>query len=215
MKHNITTIIFDFDGTIVDTKESILIAVKETLEHFSLPLMEDSQLESLIGLPARATFENAGCLNGELDKAVKEYRRRYDNIALKTVSLFPSVADTLKMLRQKNVKLTIASNKGKDALKTLLNHFGINKLFSFVVGEQDVINKKPAPDMAKLIIKRLNCSPLNTMIVGDTTFDIEMGKSAGCLTCAVAYGCQSINELRLASPEFIINEFNELLEIVK
>ncbi len=216
MKHNITTIIFDFDGTIADTKKSILVAIKETLEHFSLPLAEDSQIENLIGLPISATFEKAACLSGEmLNKAVKEYRKRYDEIALKTVNLFSGVSDTLKILNQRDVNMAVASNKGKDTLKTLLSHLCIDNLFSFVAGEQDVINKKPAPDMAKLIIKELNRSPLNTMIVGDTTFDIEMGKSAGCLTCAVTFGSHSINELRLASPDFIINEFKELLEIVK
>ncbi|MBI5181934.1 MAG: HAD family hydrolase, partial [Nitrospirae bacterium] len=176
MKHNITTIIFDFDGTIADTKKSILVAIKETLEHFSLPLVEDGQIENLIGLPINATFEKAACLSDEmLNKAVKEYRKRYNEIALKTVKLFPGVADTLETLNQRNVNLAVASNKGKDALKALLSHLGIDKLFSFVAGEQDVINKKPAPDMAELIIKELNISYLNTMIVGDTTFDIEMG----------------------------------------
>ncbi len=215
MKYNITTAVLDFDGTIADTKKSILITVKETLKDFGLSSVEDYKIKQLIGLPLSTTFEKVASLQGEkLDKAIKEYRRRYDEIALKTVELFPGVSDTLSLLFENNIKLAIASSKGKEALKRLLNHLGIKDFFSLIAGEQDVANKKPAPDVVELIMRESNSSPKNTLVIGDTTFDIEMGKAAGCFTCAVTYGNHSINELHSASPTFIIKEFQELLQIL-
>lgn len=209
------TIIIDFDGTIADTRKSIIKTVKETLKTLGFPLFEEKKIGDLIGLPLDIIFQKVANLNGSnLDKTIKEYRLKYYKIALSTITLFPGVENTLKKLHNKKINLVIASNRDKTILNKLLNYLKIFNFFSFIVGEQDVKNKKPAPDAVNFILEKLSISHNKTLVVGDTIYDIEMGKNAKCDTCAVTYGNNSINQLETVFPNFIIDKFSQLLNII-
>ena len=211
---NFEAIILDFDGTIADTRKSIVKTVQETLKYLGVSLIKDEEVEKLIGLPLKTTFEEAAGFKGKyIDKAIEEYRSKYLKIALNSITLFPGVEKTLKTLYNSGFKIAIASNRGKKVLVKLLNFFGIASLFSFIAGEEDVRKKKPAPDVVNLILGKLNAPPDKTLVVGDTVYDIEMGKKAFTFTCAVTYGNSSIDRLKTASPDYIIDNFTQLLDI--
>ncbi len=209
------TIILDFDGTIVDTRDSIVYTVKETLNKFGISSFNETKVQNLIGLPLKTTFKELARLNDkQVDNAIREYRLLYNRISFNKIHLFPNVKSTLIRLFKIGIKLAIASNRGKKVLTKLLNHLGITDLFLFIVGEQDVDNKKPAPDAVNLIIKKLKSTSEKTLVVGDTVFDIEMGNRAECDTCAVTYGYHGIEKLKSASPKYIIDNFSQLLNII-
>lgn len=209
------SLILDFDGTLADTRDSIVITIKETLKRFGIKSVNEDEVKSLIGLTLKTTFENVSTLKGEqLDRAIKEYRLLYYKIAQKSVALFPGVKETLQALHGKDIKLAIASNKGKDDLTKLLKRLGVYSLFKYIAGEQDRAKKKPAPDIANYLIKKLDTTSGQTLVVGDTRFDVVMGKAAGCPTCAVTYGYHTKKELLEESPDFIIDCFTELLRII-
>jgi phosphoglycolate phosphatase len=151
----------------------------------------------------------------ELENAMKEYRQRYDKISFETVKLFPKVEETLKALYGKGIKLGVASSKGRDSLRLLLEHLKIGSVISFIGGEQDVMNKKPSPDIVNLVIKELRSDSSKSLVVGDTIYDIQMGKGASCATCAVTYGNNTIEELTKETPDYIISNFSDLLTIIK
>ncbi len=210
------TIILDFDGTIVDTRKSIIETVRETLKCLGHSLKDETEVGKMIGLPLSTTFEKvAGIKGGELDLAIKEYRVKYPDIALDLIELFPTVKETLKVIHNNGFKLAIASNRGKEILNNLLEKFEIKHFFWCIIGEQDVENKKPAPDAVNLILKKLKKSSKDALIVGDTIYDIEMGKRAFCKTCAVTYGNGTFEELKAASPDFLIKNFSRLLNIIE
>lgn len=184
------TVILDFDGTIADTQNSIIQTIQATLKELQLPLANEIMVKELIGLPLKDTFERAASIKEEqiLEKAITIYRELYNIIGLSSIELFPNVKDTLEKLHRRNIILAVASSKGCDSLITLLEKLGIMSYISIALGEQDVKCKKPAPDMVLHILEMLKSLPHETLVVGDTIYDIQMGQNAGCRTCGVTYG---------------------------
>lgn len=211
------TIILDFDGTIADTRQSIIETVAETLQVLGVNPPEDSFIQELIGLPLRDTFARAAGITDEdlLARAVVMYRGLYGDICHKTIRLFPHVSETLEGLHDKGVILAIASSKGRNALMELLEFLAISPYITCVLGEQDAKNKKPAPDMVLQILAQTNTAQNNALVVGDTSYDILMGQNAGCRTCGVSYGNHSTEQLQAQGADYIIDDFSRLLEIVQ
>nr|WP_163608380.1 HAD family hydrolase [Leptobacterium flavescens]NER15082.1 HAD-IA family hydrolase [Leptobacterium flavescens] len=209
------TLILDFDGTLADTKESILQTMRFVANSFNIRDFDEKLIESLIGLPLKTTFEKALLLDdSSIQEATLVYRKHYNEIVLDTISLFDNVKDTLLDFHQKGINLAVASSKGKEALVRILKRQNIYDIFSFVGGEEDAKNKKPAPDIVNLIMNRYNYSPNECLVVGDTVFDIEMGQRAHVDTCGVTYGNNTREELEKQRPNYIIDSFKDLKEII-
>lgn len=210
------TIILDFDGTIADTRQSILETVRRTLLALSLPPVNDLDVQNVIGLPLRETFIRVAHITDEtmVEKAMATYREIFGDVSKHVVKLFPNVAETLHTLKEKGLILAIASSRGHESLETLMNMLGISSYISFILGEQDVVNKKPAPDMVLRILDQTGTVAKDALVVGDTIYDIQMGQGAGCLTCGVTYGNQTSEQLRKQGADYIIDDFAQIIEIV-
>ncbi|MDR0734036.1 MAG: HAD family hydrolase [Dysgonamonadaceae bacterium] len=213
----IKTLILDFDGTIADTKDGIVQTIQATLKELGIQSANEAEIKNLIGLPLRETFTRAARLmdSGLLEIAVKLYRKKYNQIDLDTIKLFPNVKEVLKELFDNGITITVASGKGKDALLTLSDKLEISKYMTLIVGEQDVKNGKPAPDMALLILEKTNSAAGKTLVVGDTVYDIAMGRAATCITCGATYGNHSEAQIRGCNPDFVIRNFAEIVSIIK
>ncbi|MCE7992521.1 MAG: HAD family hydrolase [Roseivirga sp.] len=208
---NYSTLILDFDGTLADTRESILQSMKFVAERFKIRNVDEQLVKGLIGLPLKSTFEQALSLDESLIRdATLIYRQHYNEIAIESISLFENVETTLRYLHQKGVNLTIASSKGQEALIKILKKQGIYELFAFIGGEEDAKNKKPSPDLVNHIMNRHNYPPHECLVVGDTVFDIEMGQRAHVNTCGVTYGNNTREELARQRPTYIIDDFKSL-----
>ncbi|WP_028377186.1 HAD family hydrolase [Leeuwenhoekiella sp. MAR_2009_132] len=209
------TLILDFDGTLADTKESIIQTMKFVAHSFNLQNVDENLIESLIGLPLKTTFEKAFLLDEKLiEEATLIYREHYNEIVIDTISLFDGVKETLLDFHSKGINLTVASSKGKAALIKILKKQNIYDIFSFVGGEEDAKNKKPSPDIVNLIIDKYNYQLNECLVVGDTIFDIEMGKRAYVDTCGVTYGNNTREKLEKQKPNYIIDNFRSLTEIL-
>lgn len=209
------TLILDFDGTIADTQKSIIQTMKFVASSLNIKDIDETLIKSLIGLPLKTTFEKAFSLD---EKAIQHatiiYRKHYNEIAIDTISLFESVEDTLADFHRKGINLSIASSKGRESLIKILKKQNVYDLFSFVGGEEDVKTKKPSPEIVNLIIDKFDYQPNECLVVGDTVFDIEMGQRANVDTCGVTYGNNSQEELEKQRPNYIIDSFKNLVEIV-
>jgi phosphoglycolate phosphatase len=216
MQQFMKTIILDFDGTIADTRNSIILTVQATLEELGLPKGNVSDIKEFIGLPLRDTFVRVAHLSeGDiLDRAIQLYRAKYNEISFNTVQLFPNVARVLEVLYKQGLIISVASSKGKDALLFLLNKLGIKPYISLIFGEEDIKNKKPAPDMALCILAKTKSDPRETLVIGDTVYDIAMGQGANCITCGVTYGNNTKEQLIGRKADYVINDFIEVLDIV-
>lgn len=206
--------VFDFDGTLADTHKSIVDTTALTLKTLGLPPVDEDFLKSLIGLPIGESLRQAGNLTTEaqIKEAVDIYRDSYFKLGYAGVTLFPGVKDTLATLKQRGHTLAIATSRGRDSLKELLKVLDIAAYIDILKADEDAVNKKPAPDLTLAALADAGCAPEEAIVVGDTVYDIEMGRRAGCRTCAVTYGNQSRERLLTASPDIIIDSFTQLLD---
>ncbi|MDD6737723.1 MAG: HAD family hydrolase [Prevotella sp.] len=209
-------IIFDFDGTIVDTNTCIIRTFNRTLEAMGLPMVDEVSISNLIGLPLRQMYEEILHTDdkGIIDRAFNIYRSLFMGISTTTVTLFPHVAETLHTIHNKGIMMAIATSRGRDSLRALLHTHGIDNYISTDCCEEDVENKKPAPEMVERILSEMGMSAQEALVVGDTWYDIKMGHDAGCATCGVTYGNHSREMLSAHGADTIIDSFDELLQVI-
>ncbi len=208
------TLILDFDGTLADTKASILQSMKFVAKQLGTSYNEQAIIRC-IGLPLKTTFEQALKVNESLiPEATSIYRNYYNEIVSDTITLFDGVKETLQDFHSNGIHLTVASSKGKTALTYILKKHGIHDLFSFIGGEEDVNQKKPNPEIVQLIMQKSDHRPDQYLVVGDTVYDIVMGQSAGVPTCGVTYGNNTSSQLKELGPTYLIDHFDQLRAIV-
>jgi len=211
----VKTYILDFDGTMGDTRSLIVKTMQQTIAELGLPKRTDNQCASMIGLPLKQTFTDLIPMDDDMGNLCAEtYTRIFaKNNVPGAVPVFPNVQDTIKKLYESGCIITIASSRRRQSLLNFIDEMKLNKYISFVVSASDVDRAKPFPDMVYNILEETKCKPDESIVVGDTTFDIEMGKSAGSLTCGVTYGNGTRVQLVQSHADYIINDFSELLNI--
>ena len=210
----IKNIIFDFDGTIADTHKGIIKTFTKTFNLLGVEGIDSQSITSKIGLPLKQMFlELTGGDDIFAQKATDLYREVFEETATPVITLFEGVEFTLKTLKSNGYSLSIASSRGEDSLNKLVKHLRLEEYFDLVCGEDSVQRGKPAPDLALCVLEKLNLDSKETLVVGDTSFDIEMGRGAGCLTCGVTFGNQSREELESCGSNYIIDRFEDLLKI--
>lgn len=214
---DIRNIIFDFDGTLVDTAPLIIATMQETMRQMDLPMKTDDECRATIGL---RLDDIPDVLWPELSGLGKEYAGKYRIIfdRLKRplcVTCFPGVEKILRQLRETGFYMAIASSRSRKSLEEYVEQFGLTDCISMLVGGDDVSHGKPSPEPVLTILNRLNWQPGATLTVGDAPVDIMMGKSAGTHTCAVTYGNGNESDLLSAEPDIVIDDFRDLYEILK
>lgn len=205
-------ILFDFDGTLANTTPGIVATLRASFEAMGRPVPAEDAMVKSIGLPLNQAF----CRLGEFSKeeaatAVSTYAELFMTHEIPTIELFPKVKTTLEQLHEQGIRMAIVTSRNRHSLELILERHDIQKYFETNVTFDDGITPKPAPDMVLELLDKMHLAADSTLVVGDTTFDIEMGNRAGCHTCAVSYGNHDIAMLQTAYPEFIIHRLGELL----
>lgn len=205
--------VFDFDGTLADSRRAVVATYLATLAALDLPIVEPEPFARLMGLPLSTTFERAGMPPELVQPAVEEYRRQFPTVGLPLVEPFSGVLETLAELRRLGAELAVASSRGRCSLHDLLAQLGIADLFGAVVAEEDAAEKKPAPGPVREVFSRLGRGPEGTVVVGDTVYDLEMGRAAGCATCGVTYGSHEAEELAawVTDRSHLLDRFEDVL----
>ena len=176
----IKAIIFDLDGTLLNTLEDLFLAVKHALKTFNLPLRTKEEVRNFIGngvknLMMRAAEENFS------QELLDEFLSFYSFHKNDNTCIYPQINELLSALKNKNIRLAIVSNKTDGAIKELTEKFFAGK-FVCAVGERDGIARKPAPDGVLEVMQLLDVSADETIYVGDSEVDILTAKNA-CIKC--------------------------------
>lgn len=205
-------IVFDFDGTLVDTADLIIETMHRTIDALNLPPKSDDQCRSMIGYRLE---EIPSILWSDIDDLAERYVFTYREIfnTIKTsfkVRLFPHVAETLNNLHRKGMRMAIASSRSKASLQEYCSELQILRCYQMLVGGGNDKNGKPAPDPVNLILAKQGWNKTETLVVGDMNVDILMGKAAGAATCGVTYGNGSEAELKDAGTDYLISDFSQL-----
>lgn len=211
----IRNLLFDFDGTLADTSEGIVRCTQATLREMGIAASTPARIRATIGLPLGQCFERGTDTPPErIDEACLTYRRLFNEIAIPCTTLFDGVAETLAALHEGGYRLAICTSRSSGSLAELLKVHGIGAFFRAHTCNDDVLRggarPKPAPDLATLLLTRLGARAEESLVVGDTVFDLEMGRRAGCRTCGVTYGNQDRAQLLAAAPDALIDRFPDL-----
>jgi len=211
----ITTAIFDFDGTLADTAKGIIATTRETLKVMGLPQTTDEQICAAIGLPLAKCLQLGGSIPEErVDEAVATYRSLFFEIAPSHIVIFDSVIQTLEAMKARGIKMAIATSRSSNSLDKILEVHNLSQYFPIRITADMGISPKPAPDMVLECLSRLGSRAYEAIVIGDTTFDIEMGNGAGCITCGVTWGNHDRKTLLTSNPSHIIDTLPELLNII-
>lgn len=211
---NIKAVILDFDGTLANTTDVIIRTMYAMIKELNLPERTYQECAATIGLRLpevqKALFPDADL---SPDAYAQTYRRLFNVFNSDgAVKIYPNVLETLAELKNRGMTLTIASSRSHRTLDDFVRNLGLTDTITYVLGGEDVTQGKPAPQAVNMTLKKYGLRPEEVIVVGDTVFDIDMGRNAGTKTCGVTYGNGSRESM--ADADWLIDDFSELLELV-
>lgn len=200
-------LIFDLDGTLIDSRADLATAVNGVRAHHGLAPLPLDTVTSYIGNGLRALVTRA--LQGlpvDIDDAIRMQARLYRLHMVDQTTLYPGVRDGLRRLHEAGHCLAMATNKPVDASEALLAHFGVRDLFAQVLGGGSTEHLKPHPEMAQLAMRQTGFAPQATWVVGDNDTDLECARRAGIRSVFCAYG---FGDRRAEVPTVTVQTFDE------
>jgi len=215
-------IIFDMDGTLIDSAPSLANSINFMLKELGLRELEFKVIRDFIGngadnlirraLVGKKEFESSNIDENYYKKAREIFFRHYGSNLNHNTLLYPNVLDTLEYLKSKDYKLALATNKPIEFVGEMLEHFKIDKFFDITLGGGLVEFKKPHPQMLNKICQDLSCNAKDAVMVGDSSNDILAAKRANMDSIALTYGYNQGINLKELEPTVICNDFGKLKE---
>jgi len=212
---NITTVVFDLDGTLMSSHETIYQATIKTLKecNYNVDMPED-QFYTKIGMHFEDLFRDFGFVVDDFDSFIAKYKSIYfDYIDLSVI--YPNVIDTINYLYENSYNIALLTTKAQDQADLILKHFGIADKFTYIMGRRPGLQHKPSAEPLLYILKELDTLPKNCIMVGDSELDILCGKNAGTFTLGVSYGYRSTDILKTYNPDFLCDDISQLKNILK
>lgn len=209
----IKAILFDFDGTLVNSAPGIVKTMEQVFTEMNVEVPTEEAMRATIGLPLRLALKELGHLDDKrADDATELYRALFPVYEVGYVTVFPDVTETLMSLKEKGIRMAVVTSRDTVSLKLIADRRELTPFFETYVTGADGFLPKPAPDMVLELLKRMKLKEDEVLVVGDTTFDIDMGNSAGCKTVAVTYGNHSRERLMDSNHTFVIDRFSKLAD---
>ncbi|MFA6027275.1 MAG: HAD-IA family hydrolase [Ignavibacteriaceae bacterium] len=210
----IDLVVFDLDGTLVSSHETIYKATLHALKEINISaVMPEDKFYNMIGLHFEDIFREFGFAVPDFEKFLNVYKSIYFNYIDSSV-VYSGVEEAISKLKEKRIKVSLLTTKGQDQAELILRHFSLFDKFDYVMGRRPGLAHKPSPEPLQKICADLKTNILNTLIVGDSEMDIQCGKNAGSKTCAVTYGYRTKSELQKSSPDFLIDKILDVEYIV-
>jgi len=210
----IDLVVFDLDGTLVSSHETIYKATLHALKEINISaVMPEDKFYNMIGLHFEDIFREFGFAVPDFEKFLTIYKSIYFDYIDSSV-VYSGVEEAISKLKDQKIKVSLLTTKGQDQAELILKHFSLFDKFDYVMGRRPGLAHKPSPEPLQKICADLKTNILNTLIVGDSEMDIQCGKNAGSKTCAVTYGYRTKSELQKSSPDFLIDKILDVEYIV-
>ncbi len=207
--------LFDLEGTLVDFQWNLTEAVQEVFEMlrtsgFPMERIQSKKYSTLMNEAMKIAIEQGRSPN-ELREKIGSVYDQFDEDALTRWTLRPKAKDFLSAIKGKGVKTALVSNVGKKALEKALQKTNILQFFDVIISRNDVQNLKPSGEGIDLALNRLQVTEENSLFIGDSLDDIHAAKEAGLRVIIILGGENPKPELLSAKPDYLINDFGELL----
>ena len=209
----IKLIIFDFDGTLGDTRANIIMTMQETMRVLGYPVAGEEAIAATIGLTLEDGFRELfpGLTERDILRCADVYRDLFEKNRRKMIpTLFPHVKETLNLLKESGYILSVASSRQSVSLRGFLHDMSVEDCISYILGADNVEKSKPDPEPVLKTLRELGIPAEESLVVGDMPVDIIMGLRAGAATCGVTYGNSSRDDLVEAGAGYIIDDISEL-----
>jgi len=206
-------LIFDLDGTLIDSYDAIYLGLEEVFSHFRTPAIPYHQLGQYLGGSLEDILKSL-LPPHQVEPAKTIFRNTYRAIYLDKTSLLDGAREVIEELGRRPVQLAVASNKSGQFCRKLLSHLGIDSFFSTIVGVRDGLRPKPFPDMVYAVLRDLKLNRDEVIMVGDTVEDIKAGKAAGVDVYALGNGYHPLEKLMRERPRRILRELRNLPKVL-
>lgn len=216
-------LIFDLDGTLIDSAPDLAHAVNLTLQDFDRAMFDENTIRHWVGNGAKVLIERA--LSGSTDvnpslpqdlvnQALERFFVHYRNHTCEKTQAYDGVSDGLKTLKNAGFTLAIVTNKPYEFVPTILQQLDWDKLFSIVLGGDSLAVKKPDPLPLLTVCEKFNTAPINSYMIGDSKNDILAGQNAGMDTLGLSYGYNYGQDIRDFLPTHTFDDFKALVEFL-
>jgi phosphoglycolate phosphatase len=215
-------VMFDLDGTLVDSVPDIASAINRLLADLSLSTVDESVVRSWVGNGAEKLVERAlrhrayvsDCANDDngLSESLARFKTHYAQCCAVNTVLYDGVLECLQALHKQQVPMAIVTNKPREFVPPILSLLGIEHFFSAVLGGDDLPQRKPAPEPLLSCASQLDCAIKASLMVGDSYNDVEAARRAGIPIVAVNYGYNHGRPIVDEQPDMIVSSLAELIE---
>jgi pyrophosphatase PpaX len=210
MDRKITTVLFDLDGTLIDTNELIIQSFLHTLNHYYPEKYAREDVLPFMGPTLAETFTSIA--PEMVEEMIQRYRMfnhaQHDSL----VKEFEGVFETVKSLKESGYKLAIVSTKIGETVMKGLKLTQLDQFFDVVISLDEVVHAKPHPEPLQKALEQLGSKPEESIMVGDSKHDILGGKNAGTLTVGVAWSAKGREYIASFEPDFILEKMSDILE---
>ncbi|ARK32052.1 pyrophosphatase PpaX [Halalkalibacter krulwichiae] len=209
---NIDTLLFDLDGTLINTNELIIASFLHTLEEYRPGEYTREHVIDFIGPPLKDSFEKVD--PERVDDMIQTYRTfnhaKHDEL----VTEYEGVYETIKELHERGFKIAIVTTKIRKTALMGLKLTGLDQYFDVVIGLDDVEKAKPDPEPLEKALKALGSSKETAMMIGDSHFDVQAGKNLGIPTAVVGWSIKGEERIRTFEADYILSNMRDLIAIV-
>lgn len=208
--------IFDLDGTLVDSTESIWRASDHTLRTNGFKGIDRKTVEKVMGLTIFDLFLQVepNLSEGQKMRLFEDYKNSYMNFIGHT-KVLPNAREALEDTRSRGLKMALVTTKSRENAEKISRFFGMRKFFDVVLGFEDTKEHKPSPEPLTKAAGLLGLRPEEVVVVGDTEMDVRAGRRAGSTTVAVTTGVTPLEKFLKERPDYIISSLSEMPEIFK
>jgi phosphoglycolate phosphatase len=200
-------LIFDWDGTLMDSIDKIVACVQQAAKYNDLIIPSAQSVRNVIGLSLDKAMST---LYPTLSKAIQKkmiaaYRDHYSHLNKQKTDFYPGVLEWLKALKSQGYKLAIATGKGRGGLDKLIEQYALQDLFSATICSTEA-NSKPHPLMLNKLLQLMEVNPQQALMIGDSSYDLEMANNANVACIGVSYGVHDRNTLAQYKPIAIVDD---------
>jgi len=213
---SLKAVLFDLDGTLIDSKRDIAASANSARQHYGFPPLPEDVIGTFVGLGIMVLLEKAIETKDpdRLTEAHGIFKEHYRIHCVDFTRPYPGTFELLETLRARHIKMAIVSNKPQEFTDLILKKLDLWDFFEVVMGPEATPNKKPHPEPLLTALKKMEAEISEAVMIGDSTVDIEAARSANMLVGVLTHGYGTRDILAAADPDWMVDSLNEFIDIL-